>query len=308
MMRTIEVGIVIFILLSTFVAASYFIVLPSPREVSPHNLRALALTILKNLDSLREICELIRKKAEVGEVKELEVIKLNVEILKAENELKKILSEKEILKSNLNKYLGNSLPPDFKIKGELRYFPLKIEEKILFKKALSIHPLIKKKEIEVERAENILNYTKWQRIPDPTIKGFISREMEGENRGIAFSFEIPLWNFKTKEIAEAKNLALKVREELKALKLEFSVEIKSKLNKLKLAEKTIELFTKGLLKQAEESMKISEVSYREGEISLIEYLDSRRTYYSIVKDFYEALYDWNLAKASLEKSIGEEIK
>ena len=51
MMRTIEAGIVILIILIAFVALSYLIVLPSPREVSPHNLRALALTILKNLDS-----------------------------------------------------------------------------------------------------------------------------------------------------------------------------------------------------------------------------------------------------------------
>ena len=51
MMRTIEAGIVILIILIAFVAVSYLIVLPSPREVSPHNLRALALTILKNLDS-----------------------------------------------------------------------------------------------------------------------------------------------------------------------------------------------------------------------------------------------------------------
>jgi hypothetical protein len=50
MMRTIEAIIVIIIMFAAFLAASYFIVLPSPREVSPMNLRALALTVLKNLD------------------------------------------------------------------------------------------------------------------------------------------------------------------------------------------------------------------------------------------------------------------
>jgi hypothetical protein len=50
MMRTIEAVIVIIIMFAAFFMASYFIVLPSPREVSPMNLRALALTVLKNLD------------------------------------------------------------------------------------------------------------------------------------------------------------------------------------------------------------------------------------------------------------------
>jgi hypothetical protein len=50
MMRTIEAIIVIIIMFAAFFMASYFIVLPSPREVSPLNLKALALTVLKNLD------------------------------------------------------------------------------------------------------------------------------------------------------------------------------------------------------------------------------------------------------------------
>ncbi|MEM3566741.1 MAG: hypothetical protein QXK47_03475 [Candidatus Bathyarchaeia archaeon] len=51
MMRTIESVIVIIIMLSAFFIASYLIVLPSPRAVSPLNLRALALTVVKNLDT-----------------------------------------------------------------------------------------------------------------------------------------------------------------------------------------------------------------------------------------------------------------
>jgi hypothetical protein len=51
MMRTIEVMLVIIIILGAFVIASFFAVLPSPREVAPLNLRRLALTTLQLLDS-----------------------------------------------------------------------------------------------------------------------------------------------------------------------------------------------------------------------------------------------------------------
>ncbi len=50
-MRTIESIIVIIIMLSAFFTASYLIIPPSPRAVSPLNLRVLALTVLKNLDA-----------------------------------------------------------------------------------------------------------------------------------------------------------------------------------------------------------------------------------------------------------------
>jgi hypothetical protein len=51
MIRTIEVLFVIIILSTSFIAVSYFTVLPPPREVSPINLRRLSFTTLQSLDS-----------------------------------------------------------------------------------------------------------------------------------------------------------------------------------------------------------------------------------------------------------------
>jgi hypothetical protein len=50
MMRTIEILLVIIIITGAFIIASLFAVLPSPRQVSPLNLRRLALTTLQTLD------------------------------------------------------------------------------------------------------------------------------------------------------------------------------------------------------------------------------------------------------------------
>lgn len=51
MMRTIEVLIVIIIITGAFIGASFFAVLPWPREVSPVNLRRLSFSTLQMLDS-----------------------------------------------------------------------------------------------------------------------------------------------------------------------------------------------------------------------------------------------------------------
>ena len=51
MMRTIEVLIVILIITGAFISASFFAVLPWPRQVSPMNLRRLSYTTLELLDS-----------------------------------------------------------------------------------------------------------------------------------------------------------------------------------------------------------------------------------------------------------------
>lgn len=50
MMRTVEVLLVILIMMGAFIIASFFAVLPQPRQVSPLNLRRLSLTTLQMLD------------------------------------------------------------------------------------------------------------------------------------------------------------------------------------------------------------------------------------------------------------------
>ena len=264
--------------------------------------------VQKNFDSIVEIQILIEKRVQFGEVRELEAIKLRVETLKAKNELITIQTEQALVKESLNSLLNNSLPSNFSISGVLDYFPFSEEEESLVTKTLLSFPLIKQKEFEVKAALNNLSRIKWRRLPDFKLTGFSNKELDGTNKGFGLSLDIPLWNFNSKEIAEAEFLARQHEAELRALLLDISTEVKSKLTKLHLSEQTLNLFHTGLLTQAEESLKISEVSYREGEISLIDYLDSQRTFFSIMFDYQNSLFNWNIDKASLEKTIGEDIK
>ena len=59
MMRTIEIFLVIIIITGAFIISSLFAVLPSPRQVSPLNLRRLALTTLQTLDVDHDLSEIV---------------------------------------------------------------------------------------------------------------------------------------------------------------------------------------------------------------------------------------------------------
>ena len=262
----------------------------------------------QNLDSIQKIHRLIEKRAKLGEIKELEAIKLYVESLRAQNELNRIQTELTMAQENLNQFLGKVLPSDFALTGELTYTKVIIEEETLLQKALLDHPQIKEKEARLDQAKSNENFIRWQRFPDLRLSGFSHKELDGRNTGIGITLDIPLWNFKSREIQEAENLTLMEEEKLKALRMEMSIQVKSRINQLKLSEQNLQIFHQGLLQQAEQSLKISEVSYTQGEISLIEFLDSQRTYFSILNDYRDSLYRWNADKAALEMAIGEEIK
>ena len=166
----------------------------------------------------------------------------------------------------------------------------------------------KEKEKRNEQAQENIRFVKWQLLPDFKLIGFSKKELDERNMGLGITLDIPLWNWRSKEVAEAESLLLKQYQELRSIKMELSTETKTKINQLRLAARTLKLFTTGLLKQAEESLKIAEVSYTHGEISLIDFLDSQRTYFSIMTDYQDSLYAWNADRAALEKAIGEELQ
>lgn len=59
MMRTIEIFLVIIIMTGAFIISSFFAVLPSPRQVSPLNLRRFALSTLQTLDVDHDLSEIV---------------------------------------------------------------------------------------------------------------------------------------------------------------------------------------------------------------------------------------------------------
>jgi outer membrane protein TolC len=262
----------------------------------------------KNLESIQKIHQLIKSRAKLGEIRELEAIKLYVESLQAERELNQVQTTLLLAKEKLNQYLGNRLPANFSVTGVLEYAETQIQQKEALQKALNIHPRLKEKETRVAQANSQWSYVKWQRFPDFRLSGFSRKELDGRNTGIGLSLDIPLWSFKSKEIREAENLTRMEEEELRALRMETAADVKAMINQLNLSEQSLQIFHQGLLEQAEQSLKIAEISYTQGEISLIDYLDSQRTYFSILNDYQDSLYRWNTDKAALEKAIGEKIK
>jgi len=150
----------------------------------------------KTLDSVKKIHRLIEKRAKLGEIKELEAIKLYVESLKAQKELNQVQTALILAKEKLNQYLGNILPPDFSTIGRQLYKKTNIDENSILKIALQVHPRIKEKEARIEQANSNWSYVKWQRFPDFKLSGFSQKEIDGRNTGIGISLDIPLWNFK----------------------------------------------------------------------------------------------------------------
>ena len=282
-------------------------------EIRMHYYRVLFLHEMVDLarlneEALSEIRTLIEARAEVGEVRELEAIRLRVEHMRARNEMEAVELELDQFRRHLNTFLGNVLPAGFEIEGSLEVSRPDPDLDKLISSVLPSHPALAKVRMEREAAQKALRQNQLGWLPDPVLSGSSKTELDGEVRTVGVGLRIPLWNQSRAAAEEARQRVRVTEHTEEAVRLELEAELLIHHNHLRLYRQTLRLFEEGLLEEAEESMEIAEASYRQGEISFMEYLDSRRTYHSIQIQRQQALFDWNVEWATLEHAAGGGIR
>ncbi len=263
---------------------------------------------LENLRIVEELLKTITIRVKAGEAPEFELVKAEVEGLKAEKECKKAERKIAVAKSSLNALLGGALEAGFDITGEFYMPEKKYAYDTLLSTALERHPLILKTQREVEAKGYSLDKEKASVFPDVTVKGFFGREIDKELYGLGLSVPLPLWYQRKGDIATASAEKDKAAAELERAKVELSRTISEEFQNYLIALDQLDVFEKGLLKQASEALRIADMSYRHGESGLLDYLDAQRVYRQTVLEFNQAFYELDVAVASLERAAGIEIK
>jgi len=278
-------------------------------EIRLHFFRILYLAELVELASLNEealseIRALIEARAAVGEVRELEAIRLRVEHLRARNAMEAVRMELDQYRIHLNTFLGNALPSGFELEGTLAVDATEPDLAHLTREVLPMHPTLQKAELEREAAAQELREGQTGWLPNPVISGSSGTEMDGDVRTFGVGFSFPLWNQSRAATQQGRELLHLAEYRAEAIRLEMESQLLIHHNRLRLARQTLSLFEDGLLDEAETSIEITDVSYRAGEVSFMEYLDARRTYQSILTQRQQALYDWNVERAALDRAAG----
>ncbi|MFC1659979.1 TolC family protein [Gemmatimonadota bacterium] len=278
-------------------------------EIRIHFYRILYLRQLLGLARLNEealeaIRGLIETRAELGEVRELEAIRLRVEHLRSRNQVEAVEMELDQFRRHLNTYLGSVLPDDFILTGELTAEPFHPDLRQVVEETLLRHPTLQGARLEREGAEAKLRATRLRWLPDPVLSGASRTELDGEVRTIGIGLQIPLWNQSRAASDRDRRRVEATENRERAIQLEVEAQLMIHHNHLRLHRQTLSLFEEGLLTEGDASMEIAETSYRQGEISFVEYLDARRTYHSIQIEYQQALFDWNRERAEFDRAAG----
>ena len=261
----------------------------------------------QNRNTVGEVARAVKARVESGEGAQFEAIKASVEVMKADQEVTRAENDIQVKRAALNALTAGGLGQRFTITGIFRT-PIKgLVLDDLQMRALSRHPTILRIQKGVERADHTITKEKQSRIPDMTLFGGYAREAGREGVVGGVGIPTPLWYRREGEITEA--LGTKRREEADLIRAqsELAKVITQHLQDAETASRQIEVFERGLLKQAQEALRVAQLSFRFGSAGLLEVLDAQRVARQIQIEYAQAQRDLSLALSRLERAVGERL-
>jgi len=192
----------------------------------------------------------------------------------------------------------------YTVHGEFKMVPLDLQIEGLMARMMEQHPTIQRLLKSVERSEWKIEFERQARVPTVTVSGSYWRELGREAFQGGLSVPMPLWYRRQGEIASSLGAKRRDEAELLRTRNELGRAVYQHYQDVRTTAELIEVFDKGLLKQAQEALRLAQFSFQQGASSLLEVLDAQRVQRQILLDYAEARHALSVSLARLEQAVG----
>ncbi|RPI17238.1 MAG: TolC family protein [Ignavibacteriae bacterium] len=250
---------------------------------------------------------------DVGEATNLEKLTADVQHAQALNNLETLKNEYLIALSDMLYSVGikqiySDYNPVLLDSLTFKYFDESLESVIQI--SLKTNPLLTLSELRKNGAVMNRKIAISSFLPDLTI-GYKRQSISGINNyyGINLGISLPLWfMFDQKGKVKEADAEIKVSEyEYDEIYLDVVNSTKKAYISLKNSEKQILLYKNTLLPESEEIFRIASTNYEIGEITYLEFLQSKQILITTKENYISALSNFNLNLIELEKALGRKL-
>jgi len=258
----------------------------------------------QNLETVQEVARLVKARVRTGEGPQFELVKAEVEVLKAKQEMTKAKNVVRVKLVGLDTLTSGALGSRYKVQGDFRMLRDHLDAEQLAARDPSQHPILQRHGKLVEQAEFTVSKERQARVPNVTLWGGFAREIGREAVLGGLSVPTPVWYQQQGHIAAALGVQRKEEAELIRARNDILRAINQHAREAETAQDQIIVYEEGLLKQAQEALRIAQLSFRQGASSLLEVLDAQRVQRQITVDYNQARFELSLALTRFERAAG----
>ena len=265
-------------------------------------LRQEQFAVEQNIYNLVEdVRNRIKINVERGEIARFELIRADTEVQNAANRKEAARLGVERARIALMQFTAGAIPVDFEINASLKD-PINLpplEE--LRTQVPNVNPEVIRLQAEQERATQRISQEKSAILPQVNVLYSNYQDAQFTSNSAGISVRIPLWYRRRGEIDTAIFDSARIRDTLEFRRYEISQLFESAWQALQIAQRRVDMFEGGLIKEAENAVDVARAAHRFGERGLIEFLDTQRILRGILGDSLLARFDLQSAAAEIDR-------
>jgi len=258
----------------------------------------------QDLKSFRNTLDISESRYKAGDISEDDLLKIKLQMLQFQTDVSAAQLARVQGLSDLRQLLGyESVPADYDVAGEFDYQPVKGNLEDFEAAALKNRPDLQAAQQGVTAANSQYQLQKANGKRDAT--GQINYTHITYNTVSLFGqIQLPVFDRNQGEIARAGYGITQAQEQEKFANGQVLTDVRDAFENLHSNDQVIGLYRSGYLDAAQQSRDISEYAYRRGAASLLDFLDSERSYRSTQLAYRQALASYLLAVEQLRQAVG----
>ncbi len=264
-----------------------------------------------NLDALNRVVETNAARLRAGDIAEVELIRSRVAALQYSNSARRAEAALRQAYARLATLLGrNPDGPPMEAAGELRRGSVLLGLEELQAAALHSRPDLQALRLEEGRAEAEIRLQESQAKPDYTLGVEYRRQQVNASSNsltLSFSAPLPLFDRNQGEIARARAERRQAALRSRARETEIAGEVAAAYQEYLMARDVVESIEGRLLAEARDIHEITAFAYRNGDATLLEFLDAQRAFNDTMQAYNDGRAEYARSLYRLEAVCGKAV-
>ena len=257
------------------------------------------------LDSYQHTLNISQEQYKAGGMSKVDLFKIQLQTLQFQSDVSAARIAKAQALGSLRQLMGfDSVPREYDVAGDLSYQPVALRVEDLQARALALRPDLQSARRSVTSATSQIGLAKANAKQDLNAT-FDYGHVNASNVG-AFYFNIPLpiFNRNQGEVARTYFVLTQSQFQERATEQQVVTDVRNAYEALRNGADVVELYNKGYLQQAQQSLEITQFSYQHGAASLLDFLDAERSYRATELSYRQVLATYMSNLEQLRQAVG----
>jgi cobalt-zinc-cadmium efflux system outer membrane protein len=259
----------------------------------------------QDLDSFQKTVDISETRYKAGDMSEGDLLKIKLQLLQFQSDVFTARLAKVQALTGLRQFLGfESVPDNYDVEGDLDYLAVHAGLDDLKALALRTRPDLRaaQQNLVAARSQEALAEANGKRDLGAS---FNYSHVAATNTGaFFFNIQLPFFDRNQGEIARTRYVITQSQELASESSQQVLSDVVDAYEALRSNEQIVQLYRGGYVDMARQSRDISEYAYKRGAASLLDYLDSERTYRANQLAYRQALASYMTALEQMRQAVG----